>query len=332
MISEPDLRLVRHDQVLTHRRASVVKLKEHYKWDNVFSSFSSSKASHYGTEDDDAINEARLNFIEILRSAYHFQVTGGELECHGDLHYSLFQSLDFAEDAAAKGLPLNDWEATKVARATKVGLADHIFTVLSLRLKQMWKLRKISCSFGIDVDEFEVWMLVSQAVAFDRAHRMAQKEFKEHFASSPLTAAEARVLDESKTQVMLAGADLDDIDAIDIERIKGHRLCRILLNEGVKYVETLSKQRLIPERDASRMLEELDECIEDMMLCKKFEHEGRLSLTTQVERLRQLPSNRLDEFNLWNAIEEMASRSEFEAPSSSTNLDAGDDLSTPLLG
>lgn len=329
-ITKSDLSPVMHDQVLTHRRASIVRMREHYKWDSVFGSCSS---SNYSLDDDDdcACGEARLNFIEILRSAYHHQIEMGALQSYGDLQYSLFQSLDFCEDAAAKGLPLNDWEATKVASATKVGIVDRMFTLFLLRLKQIWRQRKMSCASLIDFDEFEIWMLVRQSLAFVRAHRRAQKQFEEHFASSPLTAAEKKVLDESKTQVMLAQADLDDIDSIDVERITGHMLCTILLNGGVQYVETLSKQGLIPDKDAGEMLEELDECIENVMVCKKFAHEGRLSLAKQVEKLRQLPSNTLDEFNLWNAIEEMSRRSEIEA-SSSTNLETGDDcLSMSLL-
>lgn len=307
-----------------------MKLKGQYKWENVFGSFSSSKASRDGTEDPDAVDEARLNFIEILRSAYHFQIKRGELEPKGDLHYSLFQSLDFAEDAAAKGLPLNDWEATKVASATKVVLADHLFNVFLLQLRQMWKQKKVSCAFGVDVDEFSVWMLVRQSVAFVRAHRQAQKEFEEHFASSPPTLAEEKVLEESKTQVLLAEGDLDGIDRDDVERIKGLMLCRILLNEAVQYVETLSKQNLIPVKDAGEVLEELGECIENVTICKKFDHEGRLSLAMQVDRLRQLPSDRLDEFNLWTVIEVMSERSARESLSAA-NMGAADDLSRPLL-
>ena len=114
-------RPVPNSRVLTHRRASVCKLKDNYKWDNVFGSISSSTPEHTIHDDEvdsEALHEARLNFIEILKSSYHHQIKFGELESNGELVYSLFQSLEFCEDAAARGLPLNDWEGTKIASAS----------------------------------------------------------------------------------------------------------------------------------------------------------------------------------------------------------------------
>jgi len=236
------LNFAREDkEILTHRRASVIRMEGRFKWDNVFHPFSLSKTTVNDTQDSDAVNEARLNFIEILRSAYHDQIKACELEAHGELHYSLFQSLDFCEDAAAKGLPLNDWEATKVASATKVVLIDQYFAEFALKLKQMWRERKMTCSFGFDVVMFKVWMLVRQSLAFVRAHRRAQKEFEEHFALKPPTDAEKKVLDESKSQVILAETDLDDIDPMDVEKIKGHFCCSILLAEGKSILWILSQ-------------------------------------------------------------------------------------------
>lgn len=329
--AESSIGFERLGRVLTNRRASIMKMKEHHKWDDVFGSFDSSKSSIVSTLDSEAVSEARLNFIEILRSAYHHQIKVSELESDGELHYSLFQSLDFCEDAAAKSLPLNDWEATKVASATKVVLVDQCFTVFCLRLKQMRRNRKISCSFGFDVDRFGIWMIVRQSMAFVRAHRRAQREFKEHFASSPPTPAENQVLDESSSQIMAAEADLSDIDPIDIERIKGNFLCSILLTEGAQYVETLSNQGLMPEKEAGEMLEELDVFIENVTLCDDFGHEGRLSLAVQTTRLRQLPSTVLNELDLWEAIEEMSERAGSESLSDLPS-ETDDSLSTSLLG
>lgn len=171
-----------------------------------------------------------------------------------------------------------------------------------------------------------------QALAFVRAHRRAQNEFREKFASTPPTAAEEKILEESNAQVALAEADLEDVVFEDKERIKGHMLCRIILSGAVQYVETLSEQGLIPEKDATDLLDYLNELLDDITVCRNYIHEGRLNLATQVDRLRQLPTRTIQEFNLYDAIDELSSRSlteavaEMEAASTT-----GDDLSSPLL-
>lgn len=155
---------IQQDQVLTHRRASVVKTKRdnnqlhRSSWDNVFSSVS---LSQIDTVDSEAVDEARLNFIEIMRSAYHHQIERCELNKTSDhLAYSLFQSLEFCENAASKGAPLNDWEATKVASATNVLIVDQAVKWLFLQLKNTWRKKSLSVYLGFDIHQFKMWMLV----------------------------------------------------------------------------------------------------------------------------------------------------------------------------
>jgi len=188
---------VPNSRVLTHRRASVCKLKDNYKWDNVFGSISSSTPEHTIHDDEvdsEALHEARLNFIEILKSSYHRQIKLGELDSNGELVYSLFQSLEFCEDAAARGLPLNDWEGTKIASATRVLLVDEFFRRMLIKVRHMWKRRRGNMAGNddkfFDTDAFKVWLLVRQALAFVRAHSLARKEFEEHFCSMIPTSEE----------------------------------------------------------------------------------------------------------------------------------------------
>lgn len=57
-----------------------------------------------------SLQELRLLFISILRSAYEAQIRGGELEDRQILAIALEASLDFAEDAVSNGGTLKDWE------------------------------------------------------------------------------------------------------------------------------------------------------------------------------------------------------------------------------
>ena len=259
-------------------------LKRNYKYDDIFSSMSSTDRRS-DVEDIEAVDEARLNFIEMLRSAYHHQIDTHELESTGELIYSLFQSLEFCEDHATKGLPMNDWEGVKVASATRILIIDETFRRFLIHMKKMWRRKSCLCrdfEKGLfSIDQMEVWLLTRQVLAFVRAHEHAEKEFIANVASQPATQAEMMVIEESKTQSALAVADLDSLDPIDKDRIKGHMLCRIILNECISYVDALSKQQLIPEIDASSMLDILNAYVEDIVICGKVTHENKLNINVE---------------------------------------------------
>lgn len=153
---------------------------------------------------------------------------------------------------------------------------------------------------------FQIILCSLPVLTLSLHHRRAQQVFESQFASKPLTPAEAQIIEESNAQIRLAEADLSGIDQATVNAVKGHLLSLIILNKSVKYVEHLSRQRLIPEAAASELLEVLDGHVENVWLCEKLAHDGRLSTSTQVARLKQLPRNILDEFEIWDAIGEMS--------------------------
>lgn len=249
----------------------------------------------------------------------------------GDLQYSLFQGLEFCEEAASRGQPLNDWNATKVASATNVVISNRVCTVILIQMKlvlsrwkqgfkEMWSCKKKCCCGTCEKNTFrqqlssnyELFVLskvsfaVRQSLAFCNAHRQAQKEFVEEFTSCPLKPADEQVIEESNAQIMLAEADLKGIDTDDVNLIKGHLVCRILLNNAIKYVVSLSRQRLIPEKDANEMVELLTGYSERILLCRRLYHEGILELVEQSRNLSRLPPHRIEELNLAPIIEAMA--------------------------
>ena len=117
-----------------------------------------------------------------------------------------------------------------------------------------------------------------------------------------MTQAEAQIIEESEIQIRLAEADLEGIDQVDVTAVKGHLMSLILLNKSVQYVSRLSQQSLIPEAAASDLLEVLEGYCESVWTCEKFAHEGRLNTSTQISRLKQLPHNVIEEFDIWEAI------------------------------
>jgi hypothetical protein len=137
--------------------------------------------------------------------------------------------------------------------------------------------------------------------------RYSRKVFESQFASNPLTPAEEQIIKESEAQIKLAEADLNKIDQVDVNTVKGHLLTLILLKKSVQFVEQLSRQNLIPEAAASELLEKLDGYVENVSLCEKLykEHNETLNTTTKILRLRQLPSNIIEEYNILTAIDEI---------------------------
>lgn len=57
-----------------------------------------------------SLQEFRLLFVSILRSAYKYQVKSGELEDRHFLAIAFGASLGFAEDAISNGSKLSDWD------------------------------------------------------------------------------------------------------------------------------------------------------------------------------------------------------------------------------
>lgn len=104
-----------------------------------------------------------------------------------------------------------------------------------------------------------------------RAHTVAQKIFREQFSSIPLSPTEENVIFESNEQIKLAESALSEIDQFDVDLITLHFACHILLNISVKYAEKLAKQGLIPEKEASALLQELDKHIGNLLNCRELD-------------------------------------------------------------
>ena len=143
----------------------------------------------------------------------------------------------------------------------------------------------------------------------------------EEFASNPLSPADKKVLEESEAQEQLAIADLDEIDSFDVDLIKGHLVCRILINKAKEYIVTLSSQGLVPEKDANEMFELLKGYSEQLLMCLRLNHEGILDLPQQSKHLRRLPLHIIEEFNLSPVIESMSK----VVPFATVEIQNGDD-------
>lgn len=162
-----------------------------------------------------------------------------------------------------EGFPLNDWIGTQVASDTWVSYADKMF-------QSMLRMKVQKCHANIDLQFFSVYLKVRQALAFVRAHRLAQKIFNEQFISTDQTSTQEKVISESNEQIRLAESELSRLDRLEVDSITSHFACHVLLNISMQYVEMLSMKDLIPEQEASGLLADLDECVGRLMDCRKL--------------------------------------------------------------
>mmetsp|Transcript_11154 Transcript_11154/g.19589 ORF Transcript_11154/g.19589 Transcript_11154/m.19589 type:complete len:998 (+) Transcript_11154:30-3023(+) len=283
----PSPTLLRRTEMMKKRRLSVQKIRQsHGNRGTVFD-----LRVRYNER---TVQEERLVFIKILRSSYHRLVDHGELDHRGFIVHSLGQSLDYAEDAASRGLPLSDWNALEVASDSFARPATHLMRIL-FNMKQRMKNKEYRIDF--DLDFFVVHLKVRQILAFTHAHEWARKVFKEEFSKAgygSLTAAEKIILDESEKQVEMADEALNEMADEDVAIVKSHYVCHILLNRTAYYFKKLKKHGLVTEKEAGGFLEEIEEHIDHVLKCREMVHTDEMTSSHKVKRLSEIPAQLLD--------------------------------------
>ena len=246
--------------------------------------------------DEKVVMEERLIYINILRSTYHKLIEHGLLEQRGLIVHALDESLEFAEDAAAKGQPLQDWNALEVA-------SDSYAIPLEWTLLRLFRLLFKFKHSKLDLDYFTISYQVRQAIVFIHAHNLAREVFKKEFSKGAvLTESEKCVLDESDEQVRLANASLAKLDEVDVGVVKSHYVCQILLNRAAYYLNKLKKHGLMSEKEAAGFLEEIQENLKHLLECKEVYHTDEMNSSHKMKRLTQAPQKKLEQWNLYEEV------------------------------
>ena len=218
--------------------------------------------------EDAVVQEKRVAFYKILRNAYHRQVDRGEMDARGFLVYSLCRSTDFAEDAASRGLPMDDWNSLQKLSDSWVRSADTM-------MRRMVDMRRLIRDMNKDF--YRERFRIEQIFAFTYAHESARKSFTREFiktGEAGLTDAEQVVMYESEQQVKLAEEALSKFDVVNVNMVRSHYACRILLNRAAYCYSKQLDHTLITEREAGTLLEEIEGLIDDLLECRDKDHSG----------------------------------------------------------
>lgn len=252
---------------------------------------------------EDRVLEERVIFISVLRSAYHRLVKHGELEARGFIAHSLFQSLNLAEDAASKCLPLDDWNALEESSQSWAMPAESL-------MRRLFNRKNVD----FDSDFFVVSLKVRQIIAFNIAHDWAKKTFKREFSEcgeGRLTQAEKVVLDESDEQVRLADEALSKLDSRDVKLVTGRYACQILLNRAASYLTELEEEGFMSGREAGEFLDEIHEHISDLY---ESHEKGRVrgNLVSFLKSFRNLAGTGTSIFGRRTGYEELSALADLE--------------------
>ena len=227
--------------------------------------------------DESKMLEERSIFINLLRQEYSKQLESGQLDTRGFIPLTLLRSLDIADEAAAKGFPLNDWAACLTAGGKLVKKGEH--ALHSYRVKGLFSRQK-----G-DKDFHTIRTRVLQALSFSQAHERAQDTFKIEFSSvrsNSLTLAEKTVIDESRNQVTQADAAICAFDDMDVKAVKSQYVCQVLLHRAAAYFEQLTYKGLMTERELGEHRDKYDLELRDLRISSELKADAHLSRRGQI--------------------------------------------------
>jgi len=230
-------------------------------------------------------HDLRLVFIDLVRSAYNFQIEKGYLDGRdGFLPLVLLQSLDFAMDHAHQDIPLDDWKAAQlmnkgfhVVQKRLKHFCRRFFSSLSPMKKKhsrstMMTIHRSSASTN---DFIRIKSDVHRAVCFIDAHKWAQTQFAKEFCGSrgiEFLQAEQVIVNESQGEVEKAAAVLAKHNKDDVEIVLSHLVCMILLNKRASFIESFAQKGLMKEQEASEYIEEVEGIMEELRTTNMREH------------------------------------------------------------
>lgn len=215
--------------------------------------------------------ELRFIFISMLKRQYEHQINEGLLTSKHGLAVYLEQSLELAKNHVKKGGELNDLHYVQkfYKMVTKYANIANNST------------RWLLCRGKKSDDDANLRDLILLEFAFATAHERAQEVFQEQLGDCDKDLSEGGkiVLEESKAQVEEVRKDLTSKDlGIIVTEVSTHKLCDILLNRGILYMEELVEFGLLKESEAEEIIGELagiqQKICRTKVNCVEHEHEN----------------------------------------------------------
>jgi len=238
---------------------------------------------------DELLEEVRQIFLELLESAYRYEMATGQLNDHEDHGFNvdvLIESVAFAIDDCNHHEAIQDWQYTTMYQFRNDAEAFLSRRSLSAHLKD-----KRGCAKNYQ----QLRISAVRATAFIEAHRLAEEKLMSYLDRSLiasestdsinsasydlLNAAVQTVLGESRKQVEKAEEVLQDMEPRDLSSITGHYVAIILLHRLALRIEASASDGTLKEKEARLYLDRVKRNISIAHVCPicHEEREGTLS-------------------------------------------------------
>ncbi|KAL7566093.1 hypothetical protein ACA910_003869 [Epithemia clementina (nom. ined.)] len=229
------------------------------------------------------VTELRRLFLELVRAGYQKQIEDGELVDREFLVVALTESLELAAESVERVQRLNDWDFVFLVRYPSV----YTIKFAQGEVGKYFCCDKIMGCCGLstllDADTVRVRLDTEKCLAFIQAHTTAQATMKDYFANDKhLALLQERIIGESEAEVKLAEAHLQQFDEVEVELVISHKVCKILLNNSVRYCESLVEKGLLKEREASDFFEKVQQLLLKVDSCGMKIHSHNLAPKNDV--------------------------------------------------
>mmetsp|Transcript_29516 Transcript_29516/g.81122 ORF Transcript_29516/g.81122 Transcript_29516/m.81122 type:complete len:874 (+) Transcript_29516:259-2880(+) len=214
------------------------------------------------TKSNDSLVDFRRLFLELVRHEYQKLVACGELVDREFILVSLTESLEWAIEGVERGGSLNDWDFVFVIEFPSVEISR--FLQGKVKNQVLYKCMIEPCVGPsldfVDADTVKARLNIEKCLAFIKAHVVAQQMMTKEFAvDAEFEETVSTVVAESESEVEEAMKFVQNYPLNEVELIISHKVSKIIINQGVLYVEELVKNGLLKEQEAGEFLEELDE-------------------------------------------------------------------------
>ena len=217
---------------------------------------------------DHLLIELRQTFLDLVHAGYEEQIRLGELNSRQDggfLVHTLKQSVELAQQQAAKGQMLNDWKTVSIENDTDF-TSRHVRVRKWIRDSSLFLSNCIHCRRNNSQD-MKYGALRSErseilkSLSFLHAHKSAQGTLLlelDSAATDSFDDAVKVVLKESDDEMSMARERLRSFSQNAVEAFATELLCKILLRRLLTFVDRLVSLKILKESEGTQFEDEIN--------------------------------------------------------------------------
>ena len=216
---------------------------------------------------DHLLIELRQTFLDLVHAGYEEQIRLGELNSRQDggiLVHTLKQSVELAQQQAAKGQRLNDWKTVSIENDTDF-TSRHVRVRKWIRDSSLFLSSCLHCRRNTQDVKYGVFRSerseMLKALCFIHAHKSAQGTLfleLDSAAADSFDDAVKVVLRESDDEISMARERIKSFPQNAVEAFATELLCKILLRRLLTFVDRLVSLKILKESEGTQFEDEIN--------------------------------------------------------------------------